>query len=330
MGQNTKANIYMKKILRRDVVMEIFSKSSIKQDTYGSRIADKECNEQYEERGIKTCSVPLKWSEIPYPGECRLPQGLDASAGSWDTYFFKRNKSGLLTTLDGESIAFDILNPNDIDFDKSLLMVKRVQKNLTAHQRLIAEYWGDGPATKQWTPIIDRLIDTYGLSPAHGARVLAAVHSGINDAFVITWHFKYLWDVPRPIQLNRKFATAICTPKFPTYPSGHSAIAGTAEAILSYFFPSEADRLRALAEENSISRLYGGVHFKEDLTEGMKLGHQIGKIVVRELKGQRDMNHKAIDTPVTEDRHADMQPPPYEQAISFSSRVRDCDLPLIP
>ena len=320
----------VQKNIRKDVAMEIFAKGSARQNSYGPQKEKKESNEQYEERAIKAYNTPRKWSEIPYPGESRPPQGLDPSAGSWYTYFFRRNENGLLTTPDGQPVSFDIQNPKNINFNESLLIVKRVLKNLTPRQRIIAEYWGDGPPAKQWTSIIDRLIDTYGFSPARAARVLAAVQAGINDAFVITWYFKYLWDVPRPIQLDRKLATAICTPRFPSYPSGHSVVSGTAEVILSYFFPPEADRLRELAEENSIFRLYGGVHFIEDLTEGLNLGRQIGRIVVEALSRQRDINNRPIDIPVTEDKHANLPPPPYEQVISFPSRVRDCDLPLIP
>lgn len=309
--------------------MEIFTEVITGQPK-NSTTKKKDKYEEYSEEKKTPVNQPMKWSEIPYPGECRPPNGLDPYAGSWSTYFFRRNENGLLTTLDGDPVCFDIQNPNKINFYKSLLFVRRVLKNLTPQQYRIAEYWGDGPATKQWTPIIDRLIDTYGFSPARAARVLAAVQSGINDAFVITWYFKYIWDVARPIQLDQSLATAICTPYFPSYPSGHSVISGTAEVILSYFFPPEEDRLRELAEECSISRLYGGVHFIEDLTEGLRLGRQIGKIVVDELSRQSDIDNNPIDIQITEDMHAELPPPPYEQVIPFPSRVRDCDLPLIP
>lgn len=141
---------------------------------------------------------------------------------------------------------------------------------------------------------------------------------------------EYWGDVPRPNQLDQRLITAICTPKFPSYPSGHSVISGTAEVILSYFFPPEAERLKELAEENSISRLYGGVHFIEDITEGLRLGRQIGRIIVEELVKQSDANQSGIDIPVTESRNADLMPPPYEQVIAYPSRVNDCDLPLLP
>jgi hypothetical protein len=297
--------------------MDIFIKGERKQRPNSPQKQEIEYHEEHRQR-IKEFEKQMadidllrKWSEIPYPGQCEPPVGLDRYAGSWPTYYFRTNEKGLITTLEGEPVCFDIENPDEIDFNKSLMLLKHVLKNLTPQQRKIAEYWGEGPATKRWTPIIDRLIDTYNLSPAYAARVLAAVHAGINDAFVICWYFKYLWDVPRPIQLDKKLATEICTPPFPTYPSGHSVISGTAEVILSYFFPTEAEKISELAEENGISRLFGGVHFLEDIIEGLKLGRQIGKIIVDELKRQEGINGDPIDVPPVEDRNADLPPPPY-------------------
>ncbi|AOY78235.1 chloroperoxidase [Clostridium formicaceticum] len=271
-----------------------------------------------------------KWSQLPYAGEVELPKGIDPTAGSGPLYFMKRSRGGEFVSLDGKNIRFTIQHPGNIDFCKELSIVKDVLNNITLQQRKIAEYWGEGPATKQWTPIIDRLLDTYEFTPVQSARVLAAVQAGISDAFVITWYYKYLWDVPRPNQLDKKLLTAICTPKFPAYPSGHSVISGTAEVILSYFFPPEAERLKKLAEENSISRLYGGVHFSVDLSEGLRLGRQIGRFIVDILRNQLDSNRNPIDIPVKQDLYANLNPPPYDQVIPYPARVRACDLPLLP
>jgi hypothetical protein len=265
----------------------------------------------------KTVNVPRKWSELSYSGQSRVPQGQDPTAGSWPMYFFKRNENGNFTTLDGLPVTLEIQNPNNFNFNEMLLEVKNVLDNLTPLQKQIAQYWGTGPATKQWTPIIDILIDTYGFSGVRAARVLAAVQGGINDAFVITWYLKYLWDIARPNQLDQNLNTFLPTPVFPTYPAGHPVISGTAEVILSYFFPPEAERLKELADENGISRLYAGVHFSADITEGLRLGRQIGRIVVDKLKTQRDSDQCMIDIPIVVNKHAKLPPPPYTQVIPF-------------
>ncbi|PTX59058.1 PAP2 superfamily protein [Melghirimyces profundicolus] len=184
-------------------------------------------------------------------------------------------------------------------------------------------------ATKQWTPIIDRLIDTYGFSPPRAARVLAATQAAINDAFVVVWYLKYLWDVARPNQLDRSLATILCTPRFPAYLSGHAVMAATAAGVLSHFFPPESKRLHELARECAISRLYAGVHFPVDNNQGLRLGRQIGNIAVNILRKQRNSAGKRIDGLNLEDRNADLIPPPYRQAIPFNfdescqSLVRD-------
>ncbi len=227
----------------------------------------------------------------------------------------------MFSTLDGNPIGFEIQQPENFDFDQELLVVKETLDDLTPHQKEIAKYWGFGPPTKQWTPIIDRLIDTYGITASRAARILAAVQAGINDTLVMTWYFKYLWDICRPNQLDQTLATFLPTPKFPTYPAGHATVSGTAEVILSYFFPPEAKRLNQLAEECSISRLYAGIHFPCDLSEGLRLGRHIGRLAVAVLSGQRQDRQNLVDIPITVDRHAVLPPPPYTQVIPYPPQI---------
>ena len=258
------------------------------------------------------------WNELPYAGESKPPTNPEQPfAGSWPLYYLKRNSNGGFRTLGGKPIKLDIKDPNSIRWNHQLRIVQNTLKMLTPKQITIARYWGTGVPTKQFTPVIDRLIDTYGLTASKAARVLAAVHAGINDVMIVTWYLKFAWLVTRPNQLDHNLATVLCTPRHPTYPAGHSTVAGCAETILSYFFPPETNRLIDLAEECSLSRLYAGVHFMVDLFEGLKLGRQIGHIVVNTLKQQRDCLGNPVDIPILTNRHAQLPPPPYKQVIPF-------------
>jgi hypothetical protein len=118
--------------------------------------------------------------------------------------------------------------------------------------------------------------------------------------------------------------TVICTPKFPSYPSGHAVISGCSQVILSYFFPPEAGRLKELADECAISRIWGGVHYPVDGEQGLRLGRQIGKIIVSVLKSQHDEDLAMIDPQITENLNANLPPPPYKQTIPFP-RPKVCD-----
>jgi hypothetical protein len=120
------------------------------------------------------------------------------------------------------------------------------------------------------------------------------IQAGINDTFVVVWYFKYLYNTARPNQLDHRLATILCTPRFPAYPSGHSAISGCAARILSYFFPAKSSQLNRLAEQNAYSRLLAGVHFPSDNDHGLILGRQVGDIVVDVLRNERDAELRPI------------------------------------
>jgi membrane-associated phospholipid phosphatase len=242
-----------------------------------------------------------RWSKLPYAGEKKPPTNpIDPLAGSWSTNYIRLDRKGSISDRSGRRVNLFIQHPTSIKWNEQLKIVQNTLKKLTKYQIRIAKYWGTGVATKQFTPIIDRLIDTYGITPARAARILAAVQAGINDTFVVTWFYKYLWDVARPNQLDRNLATVICTPRFPAYVSGHSSGAGCLQVILSYFFPGESKRLKQLAEECAISRLYAGVHFPVDTEEGLSLGRQIGKIVVAQLRKEKNSKSQPIDVPIRE------------------------------
>jgi PAP2 superfamily len=259
-----------------------------------------------------------KWSELPYAGEQKPPRNPEEPyAGSWPDYYLRNQPPGRFATLNGRPIRLEIQHPSSIDWDKELKKVKHAEKHLTRKQATIAEYWGTGVASKQWTPIIDKLIDTYGLTPPRAARILAAASAGMNDAFTTAWYLKYRWNVARPNQLDHELKTLLCTPRHPTYPSGHATISGATAEILSYFFPTEKERLVELAKECADSRLYAGVHFPVDNEEGLRLGKQIGSIVASELRKEENNRGQSIDVPYRENRHAKLTPPPYKQVIDY-------------
>lgn len=259
-----------------------------------------------------------RWSMWPYAGETKPPRNPDEPlAGSWPLFYLKRRKDGGFSDLFNKRVVLRVKHPNTIDWRQQLSIVQKELKMLTPKKVQIAKYWGTGVATKQWTPIIDRLIDTYKVSPPQAARILAVVQAGMNDTFVLTWYLKFLWNVARPNQYDSNLATVICTPRHPTYTSGHAGIAGCAQIILSYFFPGEANRLKILAEECAVSRLYAGVHFPVDNEQGLRLGRQIGHIVVNTIARQRNSSHKPVDKAYRKNLNAKLPPPPYKQVIPF-------------
>ncbi|WP_100403589.1 vanadium-dependent haloperoxidase [Bacillus sp. FJAT-42315] len=260
----------------------------------------------------------LRWSEIPYAGESKPPNDpVTPLAGSWSFVYFKRDRDGNVLDPSGRRMQLPIVHPNRIDFDRELYMVQKTLKELTPSQENLGVYYGTGVPTKQWTPVIDRLIDSYNVTPTQAARILAAVQSAINDTMIIVWELKYRWDVARPNQYDQEMRTLLCTPRFPTYPSGHATMSGCAEVVLSYFFPTEAKKLREIADDDARSRLYAGVHFPVDNNEGLRLGRYLGSVIVDHLKTEKDHRLRPVDQPFREFHDAAIFPEDYEQFIPF-------------
>jgi hypothetical protein len=226
-----------------------------------------------------------RWTKFPYPGE-RIPPKGSPEAGYWTMFFISRGRDNDFLDPFHQRINWRIKNPNDIDWETELFIVENTLKSLTPQQIRIAQYWGTGEITAKITTMIFGLAEKYELESPNVARVQGYFHAAINDAFVMTWFFKYLWDVARPNQYGRNLSTVLYTPRFPSYPSAHAIVAGCAEAVLSYFFPRESSGIKKVMEESAQSRLYAGVHFRVDNDEGLRLGRQIGEVIVKLFRSQ--------------------------------------------
>ena len=96
-------------------------------------------------------------------------------------------------------------------------------------------------------------------------------------------------------QLDEKINCRIDTPKSPSYPSVYLATMATAIEILAYYFPKERKNLLMIQQQLGESRLYGGIHFRKDLYDGVKLGKQIGKEIILQVSKELDVKGRVID-----------------------------------
>jgi hypothetical protein len=97
--------------------------------------------------------------------------------------------------------------------------------------------------------------------------------------------------------IDRNWVPLLQTPPFPEYTSGHSVISTTASAILTHLFgdhfsftdntevefglpPRKFNSFAEASKEAAISRLYGGIHFRDAIKNGVKEGEQIGKFII--------------------------------------------------
>jgi membrane-associated phospholipid phosphatase len=118
-------------------------------------------------------------------------------------------------------------------------------------------------------------------SEVRAARAFALLNMALHDGAVGCWDTKYFYFNPRPSHLDPDLKTVIGLPNFPSYTSGHSTFSGAAAEVLSYLFPSDAAYFETQKNEASISRLYGGIHYRTDLEVGMAHGKRIAGYTVR-------------------------------------------------
>lgn len=163
--------------------------------------------------------------------------------------------------------------------------VRQTVEHLTRDQLAIAYKWNDGAGTYtppgHWNDIAAEYIRDARMSEVRAARAFALLNMAMHDAAVGCWGVKYLYFNPRPVQLDPGIKTVIGLPNFPAYPSGHSTFSAAAATVLSYLFPQAAPDFAAMKEEASISRLYGGIHYRSDIERGKEHGARIGLYAVR-------------------------------------------------
>ena len=190
--------------------------------------------------------------------------------------------------------------------------------DMTDEETLIASFWDCNPfvlheeghlsyAAKKispgghWMGIVGVLVDQTEDTPAGAWAAYSQTAVALADAFIVSWADKYRTNVIRPEtairrQLDASWQPLLQTPPFPEYTSGHSVISTAAAEVLTaiygevafvddvevpYGLPERAfDSFRAAAAEAAISRLYGGIHYRPAIENGVAQGRAVGEAVV--------------------------------------------------
>jgi hypothetical protein len=175
------------------------------------------------------------------------------------------------------------------EMQQEVAEVRRTVEHLSGAQLAIAYKWNDGAGTYappgHWNDIAAEYIRDARMSEVRATRTFALLNMAMHDAAVGCWGVKFRYFNPRPVQLDPGIKTVIGLPNFPAYPSGHSTYSAAAAVVLSYLFPLGAADFDAMKEEASISRLYGGIHYRSDIERGKEHGGRIGAYAVGFAQG---------------------------------------------
>ncbi len=193
---------------------------------------------------------------------------------------------------------------------------RKTDSDRTRDQTEIAHFWEDGSGTVtppgHWNHIAQDISRQQRLSLIENARLFALLNVAFADAGIACWDCKYHFSLWRPVYAireadrdgnsdttaDRDWEPLLITPPFPSYTSGHSSFSGAGARILAgvigsdtFRFESTSDGLPgvtrrftsfwAAAQEAGMSRIYGGIHWQFDNTDGLRCGKLVAEHVLK-------------------------------------------------
>jgi hypothetical protein len=169
-------------------------------------------------------------------------------------------------------------------FLASLAEVRRIADTRTPTQDSIAKFWAIPTGSLivgYWNNVALGLIAKYRLGERAAAHALALSNTAGQDASIACHDAKYVYWLIRPSAADPAIITSVGVPNHPSYPSNHSCLSTVTANVLGAVFPKDKERLQSLANEASMSRLYGGIHYRFDMDAGIEIARKIGNLAIQ-------------------------------------------------
>ena len=212
-------------------------------------------------------------------------------------------------------------------FYQEAMEVYTVGKNLSDEQRAIASFWDCNPfvmnvkghvmfATKKispgghWMNITNVACKKAKASFMPSIEAYALVALSLNEGFISCWDEKYRSRLIRPESyinqyIDENWVPLLQTPPFPEYTSGHSVISAASAVTLTRLFGDnfaftdsteiefgmparDFTSFIHASEEAAVSRLYGGIHYRPAVDQGMIEGRAVGNFVCDNVKTRKE------------------------------------------
>jgi hypothetical protein len=189
----------------------------------------------------------------------------------------------------------------------------------TDDQTEIALFWVES-SPLAWNRLTRTIATAEGLDLWQSARLFGLLNMAMTDGYIGTWEAKYHYRFWRPVTAIRlagidgnpattadaTWTPLLQTPPIPDYDSGHAVEGGTAAQVLKRFFHTDRmsfsacsftlpagqrcgdaspilrhfTRFSEAADENAVSRIYVGFHFRDAVVTGTRHGEKIGNRAV--------------------------------------------------
>ena len=189
----------------------------------------------------------------------------------------------------------------------------------TGEQTEIALFWVES-SPLAWNRLTRAVATAEELDLWESARLFGLLNLAMTDGYIGTWEAKYHYRFWRPVTAIRlagidgnpattadpTWTPLVETPPIPDYDSGHAVEGGTAAQVLKRFFGTDKmsfsvcsftlpagqkcsdasptlrhfTKFSQAADENAVSRIYVGFHFRDAVETGTNHGEKIGNRAV--------------------------------------------------
>lgn len=208
-------------------------------------------------------------------------------------------------------------------FRREAQEVYDISRKLTKDQEAIYAFWDDNPymmnvrghamfATKKtspgghWMGIVGIAAQQTRSDMLESAAAYARTAIALADGFISCWEEKFRSNVLRPetyinLYIDEAWTPRLQTPPFPEYTSGHSVVSTAAAVVLTdhfgdgfayrdttemaYGLPArDFTSFGEAAAEAAASRIYGGIHYRRAVDQGVEQGRRVGQHVLQRVR----------------------------------------------
>jgi hypothetical protein len=179
----------------------------------------------------------------------------------------------------------------------------------TGEQTLAARFWAEAPVQHAHASY-RMLVRDRGLGIRRAARVMAMIAVTYADALIACFDAKYHAALWRPItairagdtdgndatEADAAWTPLLATPNHPEYPSAHACVVPATGRVIARFLGSRridltvpsltglGDRrfatVRELQHEVTEARIWGGIHYRSSIEDGVTLGNRTARHVL--------------------------------------------------
>lgn len=306
----------LENVFKQALVEDVYSRSIAFGDTIGKTILARAKKDMYKEtRGMSKylgSDADGKWQPTP-------PDYFDGTEPYWRMIHpFSLDTCSQFRPMP----PFPYSKDSNSMFYKMVKEIYTVNKSLSDSEKTIASYWDDNPFVTQhaghlmfankkitpgghWMGITAIACRQSKADEVKTAKAYALTAISLLDGFISCWDSKFYFEYVRPVTLveswfDNAWTPYLQTPPFPEYTAGHATISGSASTVLTSLFGDnfafhdncdsayigmtrDFTSFRQAAAEASISRLYGGIHYRASLDTSLIHGSMVGTNLLKKL-----------------------------------------------